>query len=108
MEQGRPEGRSADQAEQHSAGSSPTAPPAVPNSRGTQIFINYKDNSFLDAQGFVPFGQVVEGMEVVDMLNAEYGSAPRTRRDAFRPRATSSCIANFPKLDYIKTATVVK
>src|SRR6266849_4789176 len=48
-----------------------------PNSRGTQVFINYKDNAYLDASGFVPFGQVVEGMDVADMLNAEYGSAPQ-------------------------------
>ena len=60
-----------------------------PNSRGTQIFINYKDNSFLDAQGFVPFGKVVEGMEVVDMLSDEYGTSRRTRRAGFQRRATS-------------------
>ncbi len=47
-----------------------------PNSRSTQIFINFKDNGFLDQQGFAPFGQVVSGMEVVDKINAEYGESP--------------------------------
>src|SRR5258706_2820474 len=47
---------------------------AVPNGRTTQVFINLRDNSeTLDAQGFAPFGQVIEGMDVVDALNAEYG-----------------------------------
>ena len=44
-----------------------------PNSRTTQLFINFKDNSFLDSQGFSPFGRVTEGMSVVDSINAEYG-----------------------------------
>ena len=65
-EQGRPEGRPAQQAEQ-SAAFVTYGTTGRPDSRGTQIFINYKDNSFLDAQGFIPFGQVVEGMDVVDM-----------------------------------------
>ena len=79
-----------------------------PNSRGTQVFINYKDNSFLDPQGFVPFGQVTEGMEVVDMLNAEYGSAPQNAQGRISAEGNKFLIAQFPKLDYIKTATVAK
>jgi peptidyl-prolyl cis-trans isomerase A (cyclophilin A) len=79
-----------------------------PNSRGTQVFINYKDNSFLDPQGFVPFGQVTEGMEVVDMLNAEYGSAPQNAQGRISAEGNKFLIAQFPKLDYVKTATVAK
>ncbi len=79
-----------------------------PNSRGTQVFINYKDNSFLDAQGFVPFGQVVEGMEVVDMLNAEYGSGPQNAQGRISAEGNKFLQATYPKLDFVKTATVVK
>jgi peptidyl-prolyl cis-trans isomerase A (cyclophilin A) len=79
-----------------------------PDSRGTQIFINYKDNSFLDAQGFIPFGQVVEGMDVVDMLNAEYGSNPQNAQGRISAEGNKFLLAQFPKLDFIKTATVVK
>ena len=51
---------------------------AGPGTRTTQIFINFKDNSMLDAQGFPPFGKVVEGMTVVDELYSGYGEgAPR-------------------------------
>ena len=49
----------------------------APNSRTTQVFINFKDNAFLDRDGFAPFGQVVDGMNVVDSLYNEYGEAPR-------------------------------
>ena len=52
---------------------------ARPNSRSTQLFINFKDNAGLDGQGFAPFGQVVSGMEVVDKINAEHGETPRCR-----------------------------
>ena len=79
-----------------------------PNSRGTQVFINYKDNSFLDAQRFTPFGTVVEGMEVADKLNAEYGSNPQNQQGKIVTEGNKFLIANFPKLDYIKTASVVK
>jgi cyclophilin family peptidyl-prolyl cis-trans isomerase len=80
----------------------------TPNSRGTQLFINYKDNSYLDAQGFVPIGQVVEGMEVADMLNSEYGSAPQNDQPRIVAEGNKFLIARFPKLDYIKTATIEK
>ncbi len=79
-----------------------------PNSRGTQLFINYKDNSFLDAQGFVPIGQVVEGMEAVDMLNDEYGAAPQNQQGRIVAEGNKFLLASFPKLDYIKTATIEK
>jgi homoserine O-acetyltransferase len=48
---------------------------ALPNGRTTQIYISLRDNSYQDEQGFVPFGEVVEGMEVADSLNSEYGEA---------------------------------
>jgi peptidyl-prolyl cis-trans isomerase A (cyclophilin A) len=79
-----------------------------PNSRGTQLFINYKDNSYLDATGFVPIAQVTEGMEVADMLNSEYGSAPQNQQGRIVAEGNKFLIANFPKLDYIKTATIEK
>jgi peptidyl-prolyl cis-trans isomerase A (cyclophilin A) len=47
---------------------------AVPNRRATQVYIALADLSATqDAQGFVPFGRVVEGMGVADALNSEYG-----------------------------------
>jgi peptidyl-prolyl cis-trans isomerase A (cyclophilin A) len=79
-----------------------------PNSRGTQVFINYKDNSFLDAQGFVPFGQVVEGMDVADKLSDEYGSKPQDAQGRISAEGNKFLIATFPKLDYVKTATIAQ
>jgi len=79
-----------------------------PNSRGTQLFINYKDNSYLDAQGFVPIGQVTDGMEAVDMLNAEYGAQVQNQQGRIVAEGNKFLMASFPKLDYIKTATVEK
>jgi cyclophilin family peptidyl-prolyl cis-trans isomerase len=47
---------------------------AVPNGRATQVYMALTDLSATqDAQGFVPFGRVVEGMDVADALNSEYG-----------------------------------
>jgi peptidyl-prolyl cis-trans isomerase A (cyclophilin A) len=79
-----------------------------PNSRGTQMFINYKDNSFLDPQGFTPFGIVVEGMDVADKFYAEYGTKPQDAQAKIVTEGNKFLIANYPKLDYIKTATIVK
>src|SRR5262245_7507986 len=51
-----------------------------PDTRTTQVFINFGDNASLDNQGFAPFGQVTTGMNVVDKINSEYGEgAPRGR-----------------------------
>ena len=78
---------------------------AGPNTRTTQVFINYKDNAGLDKQGFAPFGQVISGMEVVDKLNSEYGEKPNAG-NAYLMQGNTYINKSFPKLDYIKKATI--
>ncbi len=78
---------------------------AGPGSRTTQLFINYSDNTFLDAQGFPPFGQVVKGMEIVEAINDEYGENPDQRRIQLEGNAYLD--QTFPNLDFIKTAIIV-
>ena len=77
-----------------------------PNSRYTMIFVNYKDNSYLDADGFAPFGQVVSGMEVLDRLYSGYGrqNIPDQRR--ILREGNAYLLAEYPKLDFVKTATI--
>jgi peptidyl-prolyl cis-trans isomerase A (cyclophilin A) len=83
-----------------------------PNSRTTQLFINFADNSRLDAMGFPSFGKVVEGMDVVDKINGEYGDgAPNGRGpDQGRIQAEGNAFLkkDFPNLDYINSATIVQ
>ena len=79
---------------------------STPNTRYTMVFINYKDNSYLDADGFAPFGQVVSGMEVVDKLFSGYGrqNVPDQRR--IKSEGNTYLAAEYPKLDFIKTARI--
>jgi len=77
-----------------------------PNSRSTQVFINFKDNSFLDSQGFTPFGKVVKGMEVVDSLYKGYADTPDQGR--VQLEGTAYLKKELPNLDYIKSAKLVK
>jgi peptidyl-prolyl cis-trans isomerase A (cyclophilin A) len=83
-----------------------------PNTRTTQVFISYKDNSFLDSQGFSPFGQVTEGMEIVDKLYKGYGEGgPRGQgpdQGRTQTEGNAYLIKSFPKLDYVKTASIAK
>lgn len=77
----------------------------APDSRTTQIFFNIVDNKFLDGQGFVPFGKVVENAWVLSGLYAEYGEAPDQGTIASQGNAYLK--ASYPRLDYIKTARIV-
>lgn len=85
---------------------------AGPNTRTSQVFINFGDNGSLDSQGFSPFGKIVSGMNVVDALNAEYGEgAPRGRGpDQSRVQAEGNAYLqkDFGKLDFVKKATIEK
>ena len=81
-----------------------------PDTRTTQVFINFQNNASLDKQGFAPFGEVVTGMDVVDKLYGDYGEgAPSGKgpsRAGSRRKETRTSIKSFPNLSYIKKATI--
>jgi len=83
---------------------------AGPNTRTSQVFINFGDNSSLDSQGFSPFGRIASGMEVVDKINAEYGEgAPRGRgpdQSRIQMEGNAYLMRDFGRLDYVKKATI--
>jgi peptidyl-prolyl cis-trans isomerase A (cyclophilin A) len=76
------------------------------NTRANQLFINFADNSRLDRLGFSPIGRVAEGMSVVDSLYSGYEEAPD--QHMIQTLGNSYLDRMFPKLDYIKTARVVR
>lgn len=83
---------------------------AAPNSRTTQIFINFGNNARLDADGFAPFGKVVEGMDIVGSLYAAYGEgAPGGAgpdQNRVQMEGNAYLLKEFPKLDYVKSAVI--
>jgi peptidyl-prolyl cis-trans isomerase A (cyclophilin A) len=81
-----------------------------PNSRGTQLFINLKDNPSLDhsGQGFAPFGIVDgTGMNVVEMMYEGYGDSAGPDQDQIEKQGDPYLKKGWPKLDYIKSASLV-
>ena len=79
---------------------------AGPNTRTTQVFINFEDNAALDKQGFAPFGEVVEGMAVVDKLYSGYGRNNVPDQGRITAEGNAYLMKSYPKLDYIKKATI--
>jgi len=87
---------------------------AGPNTRTSQVFINFGDNSSsLDRQGFSPFGQVIgNGMKVVDSLYNGYGEgAPRGKgpdQGRLQMEGNAYLAKSFPQMDFVKKATIEK
>ncbi|MFA6092548.1 MAG: peptidylprolyl isomerase [Elusimicrobiota bacterium] len=85
---------------------------AGPNTRTTQVFINYADNGRLDSMGFTPFAKVASGMDVVDKLYGNYGegapSGSGPHQGQLQMQGNAYLKAEFPKMDYVRTAVIVK
>lgn len=84
-----------------------------PDTRSTQVFISLVDNSRLDEDGFSPFGEVVEGMDVVDRLYPLYGENAgggmrAGRQGPIEEGGTAFLVENYPLLDFIIRAEIVK
>jgi peptidyl-prolyl cis-trans isomerase A (cyclophilin A) len=83
---------------------------AGPNTRTTQVFINFADNTNLDGMGFAPFGKVMSGMNVVDALYAGYGEGTPNGNGPDQGRLQSEGNAylakEFPRMDFVKKATI--
>jgi peptidyl-prolyl cis-trans isomerase A (cyclophilin A) len=77
-----------------------------PTSRSTQVFINYGDNSRLDIDGFAPFGEVTSSMVLVELIFSGYGEAPDQGR--IQMEGNGFLIKYFPKLDFIRKATITE
>ena len=79
---------------------------SAPNSRSVQLFINLGNNVGLDKQGFSPFGKIVEGMDVVDKLNGEYGEGLTQLQGRIASEGNAFLEKHYPNLDGIKKATI--
>lgn len=80
------------------------------NSRTTQMFVNFVDNAFLDSQGFAPFAEIVEGMDVVERLYSGYGEGRPSGHGPEQGRIQSEgneyLERDFPLMSYIDSTTV--
>lgn len=88
-----------------------------PDCRSTQLFINTTDrNTFLDSQGFAPFGVIVDGMENVDKINTCYGDMGRPgdpknkgpNQGLIQQLGNAYLDAGWPELDGIVKAEIVE
>merc|ERR1719209_2047919 len=78
-----------------------------PDTRTSQLFINYADNSRLDKLGFAPFGEVVSGMEVAE---AAFNPTPGIRlgidQDSYEAKGNGWIRENYPGVNFILSGTL--
>ncbi len=84
-----------------------------PDGRTTQVFINLRDNRSTHDKEFAPFARIVEGVDVADALYAEYGEKAgggirAGRQDPLFEGGNAYLTREFPKLDYVIRATIVR
>jgi len=84
------------------------------NSRSVQMFVNLGSNTFLDKKQrgggspFVPFGKIVEGMDIVKSINTEYGENSREVQGEFMQKGNPYIKQKYKRLDYIKSVVVTE
>lgn len=84
---------------------------AGPGTRSTQLFINLHDNARLDdccRAGFAPIGEIIEGVELINLLNGEYDGEAGPDQDSIRVQGNAYLTRSFPRLDYIRKARIEK
>jgi cyclophilin family peptidyl-prolyl cis-trans isomerase len=89
-----------------------------PNTRSVQLFFNLVDNTprldTLNRIGFPPIGQIIQGLDVMDQLNWEYSGTrggqtfPGPSQDSLNRKGNDYLRRNFPRIDYILTARMVR
>ncbi len=83
------------------------------NSRGSQLFINLKDNARLDTVsygetlGFPAFGEVIDGMDIVRSIFTGYNDEPRMNLDSTISDINKYLKDRFPNLDYINKVYII-
>ena len=75
-----------------------------PNTRTTQLFINYADNSFLDSQGFAPVGEIIQGMDVVERICGQYGG--NISQGSIMSQGNTFLEKYYPGLSYINSTSM--
>jgi peptidyl-prolyl cis-trans isomerase A (cyclophilin A) len=76
-----------------------------PNTRTTQLFINLKDNKYLDDEGFAPFARIVSGLELIDQIQDKYREQPA--QGQIQQRGNEYLQENFPDLSYVGAARIL-
>ena len=77
-----------------------------PGTRSHTLFVNRRDSPFLDTQNFVPFGRVIEGMDVVDALQWPY--IEKADHHMLATIGNRYMRRNYPKADYVRSATIIR